>query len=105
MQKLRTRRAQLTTISGAGLLASVGLMLANLGDIFQYRLGLACVILTAGVLVACRCYLSDRMLERARQDGYDDGYQDGLGARRQETFSVVSSDSPFTFGGAAQKLS
>jgi hypothetical protein len=77
-----------------------------LDDSAAFRLGLTLAILSAIGLSAIRGRVGAGLLERARQDGYDDGYADGCEVYRPARLVAIgaSSDSARPGGGAPQQL-
>jgi hypothetical protein len=76
-------------VSAGGVLMLHGSL--DISDTGTYRLGLLLVVLSSTALVALRCHATAALLERARQDGYDDGYLDGCEISRPSRVVALGS--------------
>lgn len=87
------------------LLVAVGvittLYAAGQGHEFLRSLGTVLVFLGCTLIVAARTGIQADILERERQRAYDDGYADGLAARR-EAAEVSAGGSVLAFNRAAK---
>lgn len=67
-----------------------------------YRGGLALALLGGGYLLAARSVLIGALVERARQNGYDDGYSDACNTLRPSRLRLASLSGPL--GSAAHEF-
>lgn len=74
-----------------GLAFAIAMFVASLTthDERLYRAAVLLAILAATGLLCCRAALTDALIERVRQEGYDDGYADGCEVRRPEVVKLL----------------
>lgn len=92
---LLLREGGVRVAAAAGFLLAVALMVVGVsdgdsGDCAAFRVGLLLSAVAGVGLMLTAGRVTDEVVERARQDGYDDGYRDGQEATRAER----SSDGP-----------
>lgn len=93
----RRRLSLITLALGIAAMMS-GLVVNTHPD--TYRIGLLVAVVGA-------CGLGGRfgrLVERARQDGYDDGYQDGCDVKRRNVVGLASAGPPLALGGTTEQF-